>query len=207
MTKPPKQQDGKCLLSERFDRALGMAHRLHGSQKRKGCDVPYIAHLLAVAAIVLEAGGDENTAIAALLHDAVEDQGGQATLAEIRKEFGDEVAEIVMGCTDSDTIPKPPWRERKEKYIEHIRRAPWKVRLVSSADKLHNARAILADYREVGEALWPRFQGGKDKTLWYYRALIEAFREAGTQPVVEELARTFEELEKLVTAKTQSSAG
>src|SRR5215472_15495079 len=112
MSKPPEHHDGKApLLSERFDRALEMAHRLHGRQKRKGCDVPYIAHLLSVAGIVLEAGGDENAAIAALLHDAVEDQGGQPTLAEIRKAFGDEVAEIVMGCTDADTIPKPPWRE------------------------------------------------------------------------------------------------
>src|SRR5579863_1074602 len=188
------------VLSDRFADAFAYANAVHRNQRRKRTEIPYVSHLLAVAGIVLEAGGDENAAIAALLHDAVEDQGGQPTLALISKEFGQEVAEIVMGCTDADTIPKPPWRERKEKYVQHIRHAPAKVRLVASADKLHNARAILRDYREVGEALWPRFQGGKEKTLWYYRALIEAFREAGTDPTVEELARTIEELEKLVRA-------
>jgi GTP pyrophosphokinase len=200
-----KAAEDKPLLSERFDRAVLMAHRLHGTQKRKGCEVPYVAHLLSVAGIVLEAGGDENAAIAALLHDAVEDQGGQATLTLIRREFGDEVAEIVMGCSDADTIPKPPWPERKKRYIEHVRHASPEVRLVSSADKLHNARAILGDYRELGEKLWSRFQGGKDGTLWYYRALIEAFREAGTHPVVEELARTVAQLEELVKANAVPS--
>ncbi len=142
------------LLTRRFEEALSFAARLHEQQKRKGTDIPYVSHLLAVAAIVLEDGGDEDEAVAALLHDAVEDQGGKATLQVIRKRFGDRVAGIVAGYTDSDETPKPPWRERKEKYIAHLRHAPHEVLRVSVADKLHNARAILRDLRKHGERLW-----------------------------------------------------
>ncbi len=181
----------------RFTEAAAFAIKLHAGQLRKGTHVPYVAHLLGVAGIAMEYGADEDEAIAALLHDAVEDQGGAETREEIRRRFGDRVTEIVDGCTDSDKQPKPPWRARKEAYLAHLPGASASVRRVSAADKLHNARAILRDYRESGEAVWRRFQGGRSGTLWYYRALVEAFRAAGTDPLVEELARTVDELEQL----------
>lgn len=185
-------------LSSRFDEALVYARQIHATQVRKGTNVPYVAHLLAVTAIVLEHGGGEDEAIAALLHDAIEDQGGFATRDEIRRRFGDNVVAIVVGCTDAETIPKPPWRERKEDYVAHIAVASPSVRLVSAADKLHNARSILADYRRLGEALWSRFNGGRAGTLWYYRSLIDAFRSVQSSPLLEELDRTVSELERLV---------
>lgn len=185
-------------LTERFQAALVYATQLHANQRRKGSDTPYIAHLLSVAALVLEDGGDEDQAIAALLHDAIEDQGGAPTREEIRRRFGDRVTAIVDGCTDADTVPKPPWRERKERYIAHLASAPPEVRRVSAADKLHNARAVLADYRRLGEELWSRFRGGKEGTLWYYRAIVEAFRAVEVTPLVAELDRVVSELEELV---------
>ena len=187
--------------STRFEEALIFATRLHAGQVRKGTNTPYIAHLLAVTSLVLEYGGDEDEAIAALLHDAVEDQGGQATLDEIRRRFGDRVAEIVVGCTDAWTTPKPPWRERKEAYLAHLPQASASVRLVSAADKLHNARSILDDYRALGESLWSRFNGGKEGTLWYYRSLVEIFRAAGPFPLAEELDRVVSEIERLASEK------
>jgi GTP pyrophosphokinase len=187
-------------LSVRFEEALVFAAQLHATQTRKGTGIPYVSHLLAVASIVLEHGGDEDEAIAALLHDAIEDQGGVATGEEIRRRFGDRVAEIVAGCTDADTTPKPPWQERKMKYLAHLREASPSVRLVSNADKLHNARAILADYRVLGEELWERFTANREQTLWYYRALVEAFQAHGSTPLVEELERTVSELERLAMA-------
>lgn len=184
-------------LSNRFEEALTFAVRLHSGQYRKGKEVPYIAHLLAVAGLVLEQGGDEDEAIAALLHDSIEDRGDKVSLEEIRQRFGNEVADIVEGCSDATTFPKPPWRERKEAYIAHVRDASASERLVSVADKLHNARSILADYRALGEAVWVRFNGGKEGTLWYYRALVEAFQALGPTPLVEELERVVEEIERL----------
>jgi len=184
-------------LTSQFTRAVGYAARLHAKQKRKGTERPYIGHLLGVASIVIEHGGDEDAVIAALLHDAVEDQGGLPRLREIRHKFGARVARIVDGCTDSYTDPKPPWRACKIKYLAHLPNAPADVRLVSAADKLHNAREILADYRQVGEAVWNRFTGGKDGMLWYYRALVEAFRSAGSNALVEELDRAVTELQRL----------
>jgi (p)ppGpp synthase/HD superfamily hydrolase len=184
-------------LSARFEEALILAVQWHAGQVRKETTIPYIAHLLGVASIVLEQGADEDEAIAALLHDAVEDQGGVIALGEIRRRFGDRVAEIVAGCTDAWTTPKPPWRERKEAYIAHLRQASASVRLVSAADKLHNARSILADYRASGDALWSRFNGGKEGTLWYYRALVETLQAADPTPLVEELDRVVSEIERL----------
>lgn len=186
---------------EKLEEALGYAARVHRDQVRKGSSVPYVTHLLAVAAIVGENGGTEEEVIAALLHDAPEDQGGEARLAEIRERFGEEVADIVAGNTDTFENPKPPWRERKEAYVAHVARAPRSVRLVSAADKLHNARSVLADLRSLGEDLWPRFNGGKEGTLWYYRALVEAFETAGPDPIVEELDRVVGELERLAGEK------
>jgi (p)ppGpp synthase/HD superfamily hydrolase len=186
-------------LSTRFEEALVFATRLHAGQTRKGTAVPYIAHLLAVTSIVLENGGNEDEAIAALLHDAIEDQGGVATREEIRRRFGSTVVEIVDSCTDAEVVPKPPWRARKEAYIARMHGAPAPVRLVSAADKLHNARSLLADYRESGETLWRRFNGGREGTLWYYRAATDAFREAGVTPLTEELDRVVSEIEQLAT--------
>lgn len=188
-------------LGERFKDALGYAFDLHARQRRKGSGVPYISHLLAVCSIVLDHGGTEEEAIAALLHDAVEDQGGATARQEIRDRFGDAVATIVDGCTDADVQPKPPWRPRKEAYLAHLPKAPPSVRLVSAADKLHNARSILADLRAVGEQLWDRFRGGKEGTLWYYRSLADLFRQTGPADLAEELAQVVEEIESTAAAR------
>ncbi len=185
--------------SHRFEDALVYAHQLHARQKRKGTHIPYIAHLLAVTAIVIENGGTEDEAIAALLHDAVEDQGGAKTREEIRRRFGDKVASIVDGLTDTDQTPKPPWRKRKEDYIAHLNHASPAVLRVSLADKLHNAQSILHDYRIEGEHVWKRFTGGKEGTLWYYRALANAFRAHGIAPLVAEFDRIVTEIERLAT--------
>lgn len=184
-------------LSGRFVAALDYARQLHGQQVRKGTQTPYIAHLLSVTALVLEDGGDEDEAIAALLHDAIEDQGGSATRAEILRRFGPRVTTIVDGCTDADTIPKPPWRSRKLAYLQHLQTASAEILRISNADKLHNVRAILSDYRQLGEALWERFNGGKEGTLWYYRALANTFGRLRSGPLVDELLRAVAELEQL----------
>jgi len=155
-------------LSRRFEDALVFAARLHAGDIRKGTSIPYLVHVL-----------------------------GTASLAQIREKFGNAVAEIVRGCTDTDETPKPPWRARKEAYVRHIQDASASIRLVSTSDKLHNARAILSDYRVVGEALWSRFKGGKEGTLWYYRTLVDAFHKAGNTPLVEELDRVVSEVERL----------
>ena len=181
--------------TEKLEEALLYAVRLHRDQTRKGTGVPYVTHLLAVAAIVGESGGTEDEVIAGLLHDAPEDAGGEARLEEIRDRFGDNVADIVAGCTDTYEDPKPPWRARKEAYIAHLANAPASVRLVSAADKLHNARSALSDYRAVGEDLWGRFNGGRDGTLWYYRSVADAL--AGHGPISDELGRAVAELERL----------
>ena len=185
-------------MSQRFRDALVYAAELHEKQVRKGSDTPYVAHLLAVASLVLEHGGSEDEAIAGLLHDAIEDQGGDATRQEIRRRFGEVVTAIVDGCTDAEVVPKPPWRARKEAYVAHIAEGSSpSVRLVSSADKLHNARTIVADYRALGEKLWSRFSGGREGTLWYYRALCDAYQVGGGTPILDELLRTVAELERL----------
>ncbi|MHC5937939.1 HD domain-containing protein [Nostoc sp.] len=177
-------------LTHRFEQALVYANRLHAKQTRKGGKVPYISHLLSVTALVLEDGGDEDEAIAALLHDAVEDQGGQATRKVILDMFGERIMEIVDGCTDADTIPKPSWQERKQQYIEKLRSASASVRRVALADKLHNARCILSDLYREGEATWQKFKGGKIGTLWYYRTLSQLFLETDTNSLlVQELNR------------------
>jgi (p)ppGpp synthase/HD superfamily hydrolase len=189
------------ILSQRFEDALVYTARLHAKQIRKGTTIPYVSHLLSVAGIVLEHGGNEVEAIAALLHDAIEDQGGAETREEIRRRFGDAVVSIVDGCTDAEVIPKPPWKERKEQYIARFSHASPSILLVSAADKLHNARAILGDYRVLSENLWDRFNGGKEGTLWYYKSLVDAFKQAaaGTAlgPLIEELERVVGEIEKL----------
>ncbi len=190
------------VLTDRFDRALLYATHVHGGQLRKGTSIPYVAHLLAVAATVLEYGGDEDLAIAALLHDSVEDQGGRARLSDIRNRFGARVARVVEACSDSliDTGAgerKPPWEERKKAYIAHLGAADRDVLQVSLADKVHNARAILRDRRnpEVGEKIWSRFSQPKARTLWYYRALAKALGAALPGQLAEELREIVDLLE------------
>lgn len=184
-------------LTERFEQALVYAFHAHREQERKGSGAPYIAHLVGVAALVLEYGGDEDQAIAALLHDAAEDQGGRERLEDIRRRFGERVTRIVAGCTDSWEQPKPPWRERKEQYIAHLPEAGEDVLLVSCADKLYNTRAIVRDLRAHGDVVWSRFNGKREGSLWYYRALVDAYREITDLPVVEEFARAVGEMEGL----------
>lgn len=186
------------MLSERFEDALLLAVRLHATQVRKGNGTPYVAHLLGVASLVMEFGGDEDLAIAALLHDAVEDQGGLPTLDRIRQAFGDRVADVVERCTDTHEVPKPPWRPRKEAYIAAIPGKGPDARFVSCADKLHNVRAVIADYRAVGEAIWDRFNGARDGTLWYYRAAADAFAAEEKNGLTDELSRSVSDLETLV---------
>jgi len=190
------------ILTARYEAGLVYAAKLHATQCRNGSDIPYLGHLLAVSSIVLEHGGNEDEAIAALLHDGPEDQGGLATLDEIRDRFGDQVANIVAACSDTFEIPKPPWKERKDAYIAHVVDADASTQLVSKADKLHNSRSILTDYRAIGDELWNRFKGGKDGTLWYYRALVTAFSKAGPSPLLDELDRTVSELERVVLNKS-----
>ncbi|WP_071517139.1 HD domain-containing protein [Geitlerinema sp. PCC 9228] len=191
------------MLSQRFTDALTYASELHANQKRKGSGVPYVSHLLGVTSIVLDAGGNEDEAIAALLHDAIEDCGGATIRDRIRQRFGDKVAAIVDECTESDVTPKPPWRDRKQAYINSIPHLSSSGRLVGLADKIHNARSIVADYRQLGEAIWQRFKGGRDGTLWYYQSVVAAFRSHDNSPLVEELARTVVDLQKLV-AQTEN---
>ena len=203
----PMPRSAEGLLSERFFDALRYAARLHNTQVRKGADIPYVSHLMAVSSLVLEHGGGEDEAIAALLHDAIEDQaearGGAETLREeIRQRYGEAVVGIVNACTDAEVIPKPPWRERKAAYIARVtRHGDAAYHRVSIADKLHNARAILLDYRTNGEGVWQRFSR-KDPAehLWYYRGLADAFRAADLAPpaLIDELDRVVSELESLV---------
>ncbi len=198
----------------RYGAALAFADAKHRNHVRKGTDIPYVSHLLSVSALVMEHGGDEDQAIAGLLHDVIEDRAGSdpAPLREeIAANFGERVLAIVTGCSDSESSAnKPDWETRKRAYLEHLARAPADVLLVSCADKLHNARAILADYRELGESLWARFtvgQGnvekGREKTLWYYRQLVEAFEARGEEVparLVEELRRVVLSLHELVSS-------
>jgi (p)ppGpp synthase/HD superfamily hydrolase len=182
--------------TDRFASAMAYAYQVHSGQRRKGTGIPYIAHILGVAALALEYGADEEESIAALLHDAAEDGGGEATLAEIRARFGDIVGDIVLGCSDSlveDPEDKLPWQERKENYLAHLEHASRSVCLVSAADKLHNVRSIVRDYHEHGDAVWDRFQGKRDGTLWYYQTvadtLIRRYRTQLTRDLQEEVDR------------------
>jgi (p)ppGpp synthase/HD superfamily hydrolase len=189
------------VLGTRFVEALRLAVDLHSQQARKGSKVPYIGHLLGVCGLVIDAGGSEDEAIAAVLHDAVEDQGGAATLELIRTQFGSNVAAIVEACSDTDVLPKPPWRARKEAYIEHLRTAPTSVLRVSLADKVNNLRTIVRDYGEIGEALWARFSLDADQ-VWYYGSLLEVFEARLRVPMTNELRQTFNRLLELMNVAT-----
>ena len=198
--------DGKRApkLGSRFLRAFQFASQQHSRQTRKASTIPYIAHLMGVASIVLEAGGDEDLAIAALLHDVVEDCGGALMLQQVRRRFGKRVADIVDGCTDAYEIPKPPWRERKQSYLRRLKKENSDTRLVSAADKLNNVRSILSDYRTIGESIWSRFNGGRDGTLWYYRTLREEFLRDAPNRITRDFDLAVQELESLTEGNAPS---
>ncbi len=197
---PAAAVPGPRHLGPKFEEALRYAAQLHRRQARKGTDIPYVAHLLAVASLALEHGGDEGQAIAALLHDAVEDQGGVATLEEIRRRFGERVARLVHACSDTLDNPKPAWRGRKEAYLSRIADEPADALIVALADKLHNARSILADLRLRGDDVWQQFSGGRDGTLWYYRALVEAFGDRQLAEGESDLWRALDETVRALEA-------
>lgn len=183
-------------LSERFEEALAWTAALHRRQARKGPAVPYIAHLLAVCSLVLEAGGDEDEAISALLHDAVEDQGGAPRLEEIRSRYGDRVAQIVDGCTDAYESPKPAWQKRKQDFIDSLDQALDSVLLIVAADKLHNAQSTIESLKSEGPAVWERFRG-RERALWYYRQVTEAIERRGANSLTRRLRSAVDTLESL----------
>lgn len=183
-------------LGPEFTDAIAYAVELHAGQTRKGGDLPYISHLLAVCALVLEDGGTEEEAIAALLHDAAEDQGGEPRLEAIRRRFGDAVAEIVSHCSDTLAREKPPWEERKRAYLAHLEHVPSAALRVSLADKLHNASSVLADYRDIGDELWERFNEGGEGQLWYYGRLAAVFAQRTDSSMVDRLRRVVDELRR-----------
>ena len=197
------RRKGASQLSNRVARAFAFALQAHGTQTRKGTTIPYLSHVMAVASLVLDYGGAENQVVAALLHDTVEDCG--VTYAQIRRQFGAPVARIVKDCTDAETFPKPPWKARKQRYIDHLRRghhAP--SLLVSAADKLHNARAIVHDVKHQGKAVWKRFHAAPAEILWYYQSLCAIFRRRAKEVspafrlLVQELDGTVKEMKNLV---------
>jgi (p)ppGpp synthase/HD superfamily hydrolase len=183
-------------LTTRFDEAFAYAHAAHHAQTRTNSAVPYLAHLMGVASIVLDDDGTEDEAIAGLLHDAAEDAGGRARLDDIRARFGDAVARIVEDCTDSWSQPKEPWAERKKRYTEHARSLPPSSLRVSAADKVHNAYAILRDLRNIGDRVWERFAARPDDVVAYYQGLVRAYREAGGSRLVDELERIVRGIER-----------
>jgi (p)ppGpp synthase/HD superfamily hydrolase len=212
------QTDGETMavtqLTERFTNAVDYARVLHAADVRKGTTIPYFAHVMAVAAIVLEHGGTEDQAIAALLHDAGEDHGGTARIADIRTEFGAAVADIVAACSDdlpAEGAVKRPWDERKTEYIARLQEEPLDIVLVSAADKLHNARAILTDYRSHGEKLWLRFNATRTQTLWYYDELCKVLTERlvgpATAPLASELRSTLDALHACIAAAQVGPTG
>jgi (p)ppGpp synthase/HD superfamily hydrolase len=194
--------------SDRIIEAMAAAAQIHGAQVRKSTSIPYLSHLLGTSSIALDYGANEDQAIAALLHDAIEDGKPTDAARKAVGHFGPEVTRIVEGCTDSDAHPKPPWRERKGAYLAHLAGADRSILLVSASDKLHNARSIVRDLRAVGEELWERFGPTKDEVLWYYRSLVSAFRAnpAHTPALIAELDRTVTEMERLAAVGGRGSA-
>ena len=187
--------DQLTVLGDDFADAVRYASELHRDQRRKDTNIPYVAHLLGAASLVLDQGGDQDEAIAALLHDALEDQGDQTSEDEIRQQFGGKVARIVVACSDFiGDGEKPDWQTRKERYLAHLDEQPTDVLRVSLADKLHNARAIVADLRVSGDSVWNRFTGDPGQQAWYYSSLLEVFRRRHDSPLVEELAAVVAEL-------------
>lgn len=190
-------EEPRFVSGERFQDALAYAAAAHAHQTRKGKDTPYIAHPLGVCALVMEAGGDEDQAIAALLHDTAEDQGGRDRLLDIERRFGGRVAGMVEAMSDTLEQPKPPWRERKEAHLAHLEGAPPDVLLVAVADKLYNVRSINEDLRTDGAAMWSRFNGGQDGTIWYFRKLAALFTRHLPGPLTDEYLRAVDEMRML----------
>lgn len=188
------------ILSNRFGEALQLALRLHGDQLRKGTDVPYFTHLMAVSALVGEYGGDEDLMIAALLHDALEDRPDQVTQEQITAQFGWRVTQTVLGCSDCTSKPKPAWEPRKRAYLERLRTTSADIKLVAAADKLHNGRALVRDAHVQGEAMWARFNAGKDQQCWYLRECLNALRDGWSNPILHELEETHRALEAVCGA-------
>ncbi|MDZ8258497.1 HD domain-containing protein [Nostoc sp. ChiQUE01b] len=183
----------KPKLTTRFEEALVYATQLHAQQVRRISGVPYVSHLLSVTALVIEDGGSEDEAIAALLHDAIEDQGGRITGEIIRQKFGDKVADIVESCTESDVVPQPSWKERKQKYLENISQGSPEVLRVALADKVHNARSNLIEWDLYGDKAWNKEQ--RQRTLWFYRSVIAVAQTLTDSRLVEELRRIVKQLE------------
>lgn len=169
------QADSAAVL---LAQAVTMAAKLHASQRRKLSGAPYLGHLLRVCGLVLEYGGTVNEAVAALLHDAVEDQGGLATWEAIRQEFGEAVASLVLAVSDATEVPKPPWQERKERFIAQLKQASLPVRRLVLCDKIDNLRSLLAEYRVFGEKVWEKFRGGREGTMWYFREILRVLEES-----------------------------
>jgi (p)ppGpp synthase/HD superfamily hydrolase len=185
----------KPKLTTRFEEALVYATQLHAQQVRRISGVPYVSHLLSVTALVIEDGGSEDEAIAALLHDAIEDRGGRRTGEIIRQKFGDKVADIVEGCTESDAVPQPPWKERKQKYLENISQGSPEILRVALADKVHNARSNLSEWYLYGEKAWNQEQ--RERTLWFYRSVIEVAQTLIDSSLLEEFRRIVQQLEAI----------
>ncbi len=207
----PESSAQTQLLTSRFQRAFALASEVHAAQLRKGTTVPYLAHLMSVSALVLEHGGDEDAAIAALLHDAVEDSSdGPAVATRIRDEFGEPITGIVLACSDAIGVagqPKAPWRDRKATYLAHLadQENP-DVLLVSACDKLHNARAIVADLRSIGAALWTRFsQHDPAAHLWYYRSLAACYVDRVPAELASELDRVIDQMQSLTGLETTAA--
>jgi (p)ppGpp synthase/HD superfamily hydrolase len=197
--------DQALHLSYRFTRAVDYARTLH-IERRKGTEIPFMAHLLGVASLVMGEAGHvsfpvtEDMVVAAVLHDAAEDHGGALRLADVRHNFGDDVAQMVEGLSDSldeDANNKAPWEQRKGAYLERLRHEPLQTQLISAADKLHNARSIVDDYRVIGAEVWTRFKRGRELHLWYFDELVKIFTHSGRNRIVDELARVVETLRDL----------
>ncbi len=193
--------DEPYTFTDKFYAAIRYAAELHRTQARKGTQIPYISHLMIVAGMVIEDGGNEEEVIAALLHDAVEDQGGAKTREEIRKRFGEKIAGIVDECSDSDIEPKPPWKECKEAYLEHLGKASPSALRISLADKLHNARSIVADVSTEGSGVWERFNAPPAELFWYYRSLLEIYKTHVSGSRVREYETAVQEMERLLKKK------
>jgi (p)ppGpp synthase/HD superfamily hydrolase len=204
-------QDERLYLSSRFTSAIDYARHIH-IERRKGTDIPYMAHLLGVASLVMGEAGHagipvtEEMIVAAILHDAAEDHGGMARLRDIEHNFGSDVARMVEGLSDSlteDPGKKQSWMERKQIYIQRLKEEPADVRLISVADKLYNARAILEDYREIGPRIWERFKRGRQDQIWYFDELLTVYKSAETWRIVAELERVVNELRQISAAEVQ----
>lgn len=182
--------------TERLDRALALVTHAFRPVFRKGTGAPYLTHLLMVTALVGEHGGDEDQMIAALLHDYLEDIEGSSS-AELEQAFGERVARLVVALSDTVVRPKPPWKQRKVRYIAHLADEPHEVKLISAADKLHNCRSIVRDHRAMGDAIFDRFRPEKHETLWYYREVYTALRVGWRHPILDDLEREIRELHRL----------